>query len=72
MTRFHEKTVRSFIKAVTFRVLIVVTDSVVIYMVTKRLDLTIGVIILSNISSTLIYFVHERIWNNIHWGKAQI
>ncbi len=66
---FHEKTKRSVTKALTYRALILCSDSIVVYFLTKRLDLTIGFVTASNIISTLIYFFHERAWNNIRWGR---
>ncbi|QQG47854.1 MAG: DUF2061 domain-containing protein [Candidatus Woesebacteria bacterium] len=68
--KFYEHKGRSVIKALTFRFLILCSDSIIIFAITKRLDLTIGVITLSNVASTLIYFLHERLWNHIHWGKV--
>ncbi|MBX4206098.1 DUF2061 domain-containing protein [Candidatus Microgenomates bacterium] len=67
--KYHEKVERSVVKAITFRILILIADSIVIYALTKRVDITAGVVFVSNISSTILYFIHERAWNNIHWGK---
>ena len=69
MKHFHETVLRSIGKAITFRIWIIILDFGVIYWFTSRIDLTLGVIILSNFSSTIAYFVHERTWNRIHWGK---
>lgn len=69
MKKFSEKVSRSIIKAITFRMLILVSDSIIIFAITHRFDVTLGVMIFSNIGSTLIYLFHERIWNSIHWGK---
>ena len=71
MAHFHEHVKRSLAKALTFRSIIIVSDMIIVYAVTHRYDLTIGVLIFSNISSTIIYFFHERMWNNIHWGRSQ-
>jgi len=68
---FRERVSRSVAKAVTFRILIILSDSVVIYLITRRFDVTLGVILASNIASTVLYFVHERIWDRINWGKRQ-
>ena len=70
MGKFHETIFRSITKAVTFRILIIILDFGVIYFFTRRVDLTIGVIVVSNLSSTIAYIAHERIWNKIHWGKT--
>lgn len=69
---FHELPTRSVIKALTFRAIILFTDSIVVYLLTKKLDLAVGFVILSNLVSTIVYFFHERAWNHIHWGKTHI
>ena len=69
---FREKVRRSFVKAITYRLLIVVTDSIIIFAITRRFDTTIGVIIFSNLVSTVMYFLHERAWARIHWGKYKL
>jgi adenylylsulfate kinase len=71
-TKFKEATKRSIIKAITFRVLILLSDSIIIFAITHRYDITVGVIFFSNFASTILYYFHERIWNNIHWGKASV
>ena len=67
---FHEKHSRSVAKALTYRALIIIADSIVVYLLTRRFDLVAGFVIVSNIYSTVLYFIHERIWNDIHWGKV--
>lgn len=66
---FFEHNSRSIVKALTFRCIILISDFVIIFTVTRRYDITFGLMILSNFSSTILYFFHERIWNKIHWGK---
>ncbi len=67
--KFFESSKRSIVKAVTFRFLILISDGIIIFAITRRYDVTIGVIFFSNLSSTALYFLHERVWNKIHWGK---
>ncbi|PIY69160.1 hypothetical protein COY90_02125 [Candidatus Roizmanbacteria bacterium CG_4_10_14_0_8_um_filter_39_9] len=67
--KFHEGLSRSTTKAITFRLFILVSDGIIIFASTHRYDLNLGVILFSNIASTLLYIVHERLWNNVHWGK---
>lgn len=69
MSRFHEKVTRSLVKAVSFRTLVLIADGIIIFSLTKRYDVTLGVVLLSNFSSTILYFLHERFWNSVHWGK---
>lgn len=69
--KFFENTKRSVVKAITFRVLILFSDGIIIYAITHRYDITLGVIFFSNLSSTILYIIHERLWNTVHWGKIK-
>lgn len=69
--KFFESNGRSVLKAVTFRLAVLAADSIIIYFITRRADVTIGVMIFSNVSSTVLYFLHERVWNTVHWGKVR-
>jgi len=59
---------RSVVKAITYRVIIVCLDFLVIYLLTGRLKMAFGFMIVSNIYTTIGYFLHERIWTHIKWG----
>ncbi len=69
---FSEGHERSIVKAVTFRACILGSDLAIILFVTHKFDEAIGLIVLTNLSSTLVYFLHERLWNRIHWGKKEL
>ena len=62
---------RSLTKSITYRVTNIVADLVVVYALTRRLDITIGVTVVTNMASTVIYYGHERIWNKINWGRKK-
>lgn len=66
---FSEGLPRSIVKAITFRLLILVSDGIIIFAITHRYDVTVSVIIFSNVASTVLFIIHERLWNRIHWGK---
>ena len=59
---------RSVVKAITYRVSIVCLDFLVIYILTGKVQIAVGFMIVSNIYTTVGYFVHERIWARIKWG----
>jgi adenylylsulfate kinase len=69
---FTETKKRSIIKSVTFRILVVLMDLLIIYALTKRADTTIVLTVLTNATSTMLYFLHERAWNNLGWGKKRL
>ncbi len=70
--RFEETRKRSIIKSVTFRILVVVADLVVIYALTRKFVDTIAITVATNVASTIFYFLHERVWNAIHWGRRRV
>jgi len=59
---------RSVVKAITYRGIIVVLDFVVIYLLTGKVATAAGFMIISNIYTTVAYFLHERVWSGIKWG----
>lgn len=65
----HEKNGRSVAKAVSYRVVSIIVDLAVVYFVTKRVDLTLGVVVVSNTASVFVYYFHERVWNKVHIGR---
>jgi uncharacterized membrane protein len=70
-TKFHERVSRSVVKAITFRVIIITADVIIVMAITHRYDTTFGVVVGTNIASTILYLLHERMWNRVHWGKAK-
>ena len=72
MSDVHRTTKRSLVKAFTYRAIIVVLDISVIYLLTGRADIALGFTVISNIYTTVAYFVHERVWNKIKWGIERV
>jgi len=64
----NRTTKRSLVKAITYRIVIIILDFSVIYLLTHRIDVALGFMIISNIYTTVAYFLHERVWNRIRWG----
>jgi uncharacterized membrane protein len=61
---------RSVVKAVTYRLVIMVFDFATIYFFTKTLKVAFGFMIASNLYTTFAYYGHERLWARIKWGLA--
>ena len=60
---------RSIVKTISYRVIVVMLDFVAIYLFTGKISVALGFTIVSNIYTTIVYFLHERIWGKIKWGK---
>ena len=61
---------RSIAKAFTYRVVILCLDFLAIYLFTHKTEVALGFMIVSNVYTTVGYFLHERIWARIRWGRA--
>jgi uncharacterized membrane protein len=68
----HELHARSWVKALTYRVLIIISNGIIIYLYTGEWKTTVDVMGIASVVSTVIYFFHERAWNHIHWGRKHI
>ena len=69
---YYEHHKRSIVKTLAFQALIILSDLVIIFLITHRTGITIGIIVSTNLVSAVIYFIHERAWNRVHWGKSRI
>ncbi|MFZ2804101.1 MAG: DUF2061 domain-containing protein [Patescibacteria group bacterium] len=68
---FNEHISRSLVKSVTFRIIVLMSDFIVIYALTRKVDLSLELIVATNLASTTLYYLHERAWNKVTWGKAK-
>ncbi len=64
----HATSKRSFAKAATYRVVIMCLDFTTIYLFTGKTHVAIGFMIVSNVYTSLGYFLHERVWAKFSWG----
>jgi len=69
---FIETKQRSLLKAISWRIFATATTTIIVFIFFKRLDLAIAAGIVESISKIFIYFIHERLWNNIRFGKKKI
>ncbi len=60
---------RSLAKSLTWRVIAVVSTFVIGYAMTGSLSFAASLTIVSNVINFVLYYVHERVWLGIGWGK---
>jgi uncharacterized membrane protein len=64
-----EKHVRSLAKAVSWRIVATSTTVLLVFLFTGDLVISAGVGFLELLSKTVIYYLHERIWNMSNFGR---
>jgi len=67
--QLHETLRRSVVKTISYRLVILILDFLCIYLFTGKIKVALGFTIVSNVYTTVCYFLHERMWNKIKWGK---
>ena len=60
---------RSVVKAITYRIVIICLDFLVLYLLTGKSSVALSFMIVSNLYTTACYFLHERVWEHIMWGR---
>ena len=69
--KYYEKHNRSILKAIGYRMLIIFSSTIIVFIATRDLTLTFGASMAMTVVNTLIYYAYERLWNSIHWGKTR-
>lgn len=59
---------RSLVKAITFRTIMVSIGSLIAYAFTHNISISVGIFLVHSVIATIVYFIHERIWDRVGWG----
>ncbi len=62
---------RSILKAVTWRVLATLVTILVVYFVTKKVALALGVGFVDAAIKMFVYYAHERVWDRTRFGRRK-
>jgi len=63
---------RTIIKTVSWRITATTTTVIIVYIFTGQIDTAIEVGLLEMVAKMLIYYLHERGWDNLKFGKVEI
>ena len=61
---------RSIAKTITWRLTATVTTMLLVFIFTGRLDFAISIGSIEFFLKMILYYMHERTWNFISWGKS--
>jgi len=64
-----EKPLRSIVKSISWRIIGTLDTMLISWIVTGELKVALSIGFVELFTKMLLYFFHERIWNNINWGK---
>ncbi len=69
LVRDREGHGRSFIKAVSWRTVGTIDTFVISFFVTGKVSIAGGIASIEVVTKILIYYLHERAWSMIPWGR---
>ena len=67
---FTDNFSRTGIKLITWRIVITVTNFLIVYFVSGNIKYGIEFISIATVINIVIYWFHERLWNRVQWGKV--
>ncbi len=67
--RSSESPTRSIVKSISWRIIGTLDTIVISWIVTGTLTMAFSIGLVELVTKMALYFFHERIWNNISWGK---
>lgn len=66
-----EKHVRSFAKAISWRIVATLTTMLLVFAFTGSLMISGSVGIAELVVKILVYYLHERVWNIVDFGRKK-
>jgi adenylylsulfate kinase len=66
-----ETHMRSIAKAISWRIVATLTTMLLVFVFTGNLAVSSGVGLTELLSKIFIYYVHERFWNALNFGRNQ-
>ena len=64
-----ESQYRSLLKAISYRTLGSASTAVIFFLLSGNVKLSVGAGLLDCLLKTAVYFLHERLWNRISFGR---
>lgn len=67
--RWSETQYRSISKVITWRILVSASHFVTTYLLTGSVAVGLGVVSFALVVNSILYWLHERSWNEFEWGR---
>lgn len=64
-----EKNVRSIAKSISWRIVATLTTTLLVFLFTRNLTVSIGVGSIEFLVKIALYYLHERMWNMSNFGR---
>ena len=69
---YKDTNLRSVVKGISWRIVAAVITMIIVFMFFGRLDLAIATGLIETVFKLSLYWMHERMWVKIRWGRKRI
>ena len=69
---YKDTNIRSVVKGVSWRLIAAIVTMTIVYLFFGRLDLAIATGLIETVFKLSLYWMHERMWIKIRWGRKRI
>lgn len=69
---YKESNTRTLAKTISWRITATLTTTIIVYILTGQIDTAIEVGLLEMIAKLMFYYVHERLWDKIKFGRYEV
>jgi adenylylsulfate kinase len=69
---FKDSKLRTFLKTISWRITATTTTVIIVYLFTGQIQTAIEVGLMEMVAKMLIYYFHERFWDNLKFGKIEV
>jgi uncharacterized membrane protein len=66
-----ETKTRSFVKAIVYRVWVLFSTYVMLLITGQTMETAVVPTIVINVIWTVSYYLYDRLWSHINWGKSK-
>lgn len=66
-----ETSYRTIVKTVSWRVIATIATFIVSYLISQNIEIASSIASIQIFIHTGLYFIHERVWLQINWGKTK-
>lgn len=66
-----DKPLRSIVKSLTWRFTGTIDTIIISFIITGKLDFALSIGLVELVTKTVLYIVHERLWDRVKFGKIK-
>jgi uncharacterized membrane protein len=67
-----DRHIKSILKAISWRIVGTLDTIMISYLLTGKIQVALSIGSVEVFSKMFLYYLHERAWNAIHWGRVRV